>query len=75
MDKLITITEQEYAKLLTNNRTLEALYDYGVDNWGGYGDCFGGDDYAGGMSFDESIDKYVAVKVASARRKYGVDFD
>lgn len=72
MDKLITITEQEYAKLLTNNRTLEALYDYGVDNWGGYGDCFGGDDYAGGMSFDESTDKYVAVKVASARRKYGL---
>lgn len=72
MDKLITITEREYAKLLTNDRTLEALYDYGVDNWGGYCECFGGDDYAGGMSFDESTDKYVAVKIAEARRKYGL---
>lgn len=74
MDKLITITEQEYIKLLTRDCKLGAMKDCGVDNWSGYGSWYE-DDYGSGMSFDESTEQYVAEKVSSARRKYGVDFD
>lgn len=70
MDKLITITEQEYARLLTRDCKLDAMKDCGVDNWSGYGSWYE-DDYGAGMSFDESTEQYVAEKVSSARRKYG----
>lgn len=74
MDKLITITEQEYIKLLTRDCKLGAMEDCGVDSWSGYGSWYE-DDYEAGMSFDESTEQYVAEKFASARRKYGVNFD
>ena len=35
----ITISKAEYESLLTSDRKLEFLENYGVDNWGGYSDA------------------------------------
>jgi hypothetical protein len=37
MDKMITITEKEYKRLQDAEAKLDALENFGVDNWGGYG--------------------------------------
>lgn len=40
MEETITITKKEYDQLLKDSRFLNALEEYGVDNWDGYGDAF-----------------------------------
>jgi len=35
-DKMVTITENKYDRLLAESRKLNALECYGVDNWDGY---------------------------------------
>lgn len=36
---MVTITENEYDRLLAESRKLNALECYGVDNWSGYGEA------------------------------------
>lgn len=35
-DKIVTITLEEYEQLLKDSEFLQALREYGVDNWDGY---------------------------------------
>ena len=37
--EMVTITKEEYESLLESDSKLTALENYGVDNWGGYGDA------------------------------------
>ena len=37
--KMVTITQKEYDALSKAARELDALEEFGVDNWGGYGDA------------------------------------
>ena len=36
MEETITISKKEYESLLEDQKLLQALQDYGVDNWTGY---------------------------------------
>jgi len=36
---MVTITQEEYNRLLNSEKELDALECYGVDNWSGYGDA------------------------------------
>jgi len=39
-EKMVTITQKEYNKLLEDSNFLEALRGVGVDNWEGYNEAF-----------------------------------
>ena len=39
-EKMVTITQKEYNKLLEDSNFLEALRGVGVDNWEGYSEAF-----------------------------------
>jgi hypothetical protein len=39
MKEKVTITREEYERLLSRNHMLDCLEDSGVDNWSGYGDA------------------------------------
>ena len=52
-EKLYTITESEYRRLLNNSEKLDRLEAMGVDCWCGYEEAFS-DDY-----FDTSIEEEV----------------
>lgn len=39
LEKMVTITEKEYNRLLSDSRFLQALQEAGVDNWDGYSDA------------------------------------
>ena len=38
-EKMVTIPEKVYKRLLESESKLDALECYGVDNWSGYGDA------------------------------------
>jgi len=38
-EKMVTITQKEYDRLVESDNKLEALECFGVDNWGGYSDA------------------------------------
>jgi len=42
--KMVTITENEYDRLLAESRKLNKLECAGVDNWSGYGYAMSDDD-------------------------------
>ena len=48
----ITIKRSEYRRLLKSEAELEFLEAWGVDNWSGYNEAFGEDQYGNG-TFDQ----------------------
>ena len=38
-EETVTISKEEYERLLNDSEKLGALEEYGVDNWCGYGDA------------------------------------
>lgn len=47
MSKTITISVEEYNDLLKKEKLLEALENYGIDNWSGYEDACNSVQYEG----------------------------
>ena len=45
MSNTVTISEEEYTKLLLRDTKLRALENFGVDNWEGYYESFDNDEY------------------------------
>lgn len=57
MNNKITVSEDEYNKLLDSDAKLRALEEWGVDNWNGYDDALSS--YRKAKEADEELDSLI----------------